>query len=702
MRDPAPILSPMTDEPSDLLIGDPAERPTTRPGSPGPEPVDPVVPGGPLPRPPGEEEPPPVVDPPYDGLLPEIEAIRFFDGNDQDAPHTRADVMENAYAVLEGPYPDNPARWVWAIDTGGGDDVIEIRSGSKGIVRSGPGHDVYLIREEGAASVWLADFDPERDRILVADDPDAVAVRWTFTPLDERIKIDWSPTDIADQYVLTMDLTLADLEARGGLVYARPEDLGLPEVPAGLVDIGDALATATVPRPRRFDEAPGDTDDVVLAGESLDLGLRADIAFVTGRNGGGIGTGGTAGAPPTSVIAPDGTRISIPGTPGQPDGEADVVVILPEASGSWFVNLADPADRLVFAGFPELATLTDLQLVAFEDEGRFTDHVAYRIGEDLTVSTPARADRIALLPAFDLEGGGGGGGAREGTRRDDTIEGGARDDVIDGKRGDDVIRGRGGDDALSGGPGRDRLFGQGGSDTLAGGGGNDRLKGGGGDDGLAGGDGDDRLEGNRGDDVLEGGAGRDLHVGGPGQDTVSYASASGGVVVDLAGRGRRGDAAGDRYRGVEDVVGSDGRDRIEGDEGANRLSGGRGNDRIDGGHGSDVIDGGPGRDVLFGGPGGDTFLFEEAGDLSGRPRRTDTIGEFDGRDAIDLSGIDADTTTTRDDPFDWRGLAPFSGTAGEMRWDARTQRVEMDRDGDGRADLFLLVEVPRGIPDLIL
>ena len=63
-------------------------------------------------------------------------------------------------------------------------------------------------------------------------------------------------------------------------------------------------------------------------------------------------------------------------------------------------------------------------------------------------------------------------------------------------------------------------------------------------DELFGNGGNDALDGNAGNDTLDGGAGNDTLDGDAGNDTASYASATGGVTVNLStsrctGGGRR-------------------------------------------------------------------------------------------------------------------------------------------------------------------
>lgn len=155
---------------------------------------------------------------------------------------------------------------------------------------------------------------------------------------------------------------------------------------------------------------------------------------------------------------------------------------------------------------------------------------------------------------------------------------------------------------VTSGSGDDTLLGNSLGNSFDGGAGNDTLRGGFGDDMLAGGDGDDQLWGDEGDDLLEGGEGNDRIDGGAGTDTASFASASSGVTVSLAGLTsfEEQDTAGagiDRLIAIENLLGS------------------THNDNLTGGDGANLIDGGAGADTMTGGLGDDTYVVDDAGDV---------------------------------------------------------------------------------------
>ena len=126
------------------------------------------------------------------------------------------------------------------------------------------------------------------------------------------------------------------------------------------------------------------------------------------------------------------------------------------------------------------------------------------------------------------------------------------------------------------------------------------------DNALAGADHADLLKGFGGNDTLDGGGSGDSLYGGAGSDVASYASASAGVLADLAHPANNtGDALGDSYKSIENLQGSAHADELRGTGGANRIDGGGGNDTLSGRGGDDTLEGEAGRDHLNGGSGSD-------------------------------------------------------------------------------------------------
>lgn len=231
-------------------------------------------------------------------------------------------------------------------------------------------------------------------------------------------------------------------------------------------------------------------------------------------------------------------------------------------------------------------------------------------------------------------------------------------------------------------------------------------------DRLVGDNGRDALYGLGGNDTLIGGRGGDLISGGTGSDTASYVNADTAVAVNLASaRTNKGDAAGDTYDSIENLTGSNYNDRLYGDSGKNFLkgldgndvlSGGAGNDslygqdgndKLLGGTGDDRLFGGSGADDVYGGTGKDIFFFQSSADSTVSVAGRDTIFDFQGAagDKIHLVGIDADTTRSGNQVFDFIGTALFSGEAGELRYKkmASDTYIYGDLDGDRRADFSI-------------
>ena len=89
--------------------------------------------------------------------------------------------------------------------------------------------------------------------------------------------------------------------------------------------------------------------------------------------------------------------------------------------------------------------------------------------------------------------------------------------------------------------------------------------------------------------------------------------------------------------------------------------------------------------MLSGGRGSDRFDFDSVADS--RPGATrDTIINFHhGQgDRIDLSGIDANNTLTKNQAFNFIGASTFHDVAGELRFS--NGLLQGDIDGDGAAD----------------
>jgi Ca2+-binding RTX toxin-like protein len=261
-------------------------------------------------------------------------------------------------------------------------------------------------------------------------------------------------------------------------------------------------------------------------------------------------------------------------------------------------------------------------------------------------------------------------------RNDDAVAGGttptAGDDILTGTDGADRIDALAGDDVLDGRAGADTLYGGAGNDTLMGGAGVDRL------------------EGGVGDDTYYVDSTSDLVVekGSAGTDTV-ISSAAGKFTLKT---------------NIENLVltgtadnsgtGNSGDNTITGNAGSNTLSGDDGNDSIFGWGGDDLIEGGAGWDTLSGGAGDDRFIFRAVGDVGGGSSglSSDIVMDWAVGDKIDLSRIDAISSTSTNDKFTFVESGTFTG-GGQLRYGqdavAGETYVEGDINGDGAADFSL-------------
>ncbi|UEM25321.1 M10 family metallopeptidase C-terminal domain-containing protein (plasmid) [Skermanella mucosa] len=291
----------------------------------------------------------------------------------------------------------------------------------------------------------------------------------------------------------------------------------------------------------------------------------------------------------------------------------------------------------------------------------------------------------------------------------------------------------------SGGSGNDRLngiddvIGSTYSDRLTGNGSANTLVGNGGDDILAGAAGADYLSGGAGDDTLDGGTGADRMLGGSGDDTFTVDNA-GDRVEERDGDGTdtvlssitwtlkpfvenltitatagatgwgngaanvmRGGAGPDKLHGMggnDELSGGTGNDHLYGGNGDDGLDGGAGTDILKGGAGDDDLTGGAGMDRLYGGAGADRFIYRSADDSEPGWGERDGIQDFNrGLDRIDLTRIDADTTSGGNQPFAYIGGASFDGDAGQLRSSkfGGFQLVQADMTGDGEPDFEIQI-----------
>lgn len=142
------------------------------------------------------------------------------------------------------------------------------------------------------------------------------------------------------------------------------------------------------------------------------------------------------------------------------------------------------------------------------------------------------------------------------------------------------------------------------------------------------------------------------------------------------------------------LIGNTGNNRLDGKAGADTLSGREGIDTLIGGDGNDTLIGGAGADKLYGGTGADTFVFRVRTESSLSTR--DMIYDFSrvGGDRIDLSTIDARSTTVGNQAFTFIGTAEFDSKAGELRYlkkDGNTY-IHGDVNGDSTIDFSIRLD----------
>lgn len=137
------------------------------------------------------------------------------------------------------------------------------------------------------------------------------------------------------------------------------------------------------------------------------------------------------------------------------------------------------------------------------------------------------------------------------------------------------------------------------------------------------------------------------------------------------------------------------------------LRGGAGNDVLAGGAGNDSLYGGLGTDQMNGGAGVDTFVYRSSAESGIGAAVRDRISGFTtGTDKIDLSQIDANRNTDGNDAFTSLTMASVftTGTAGALIYDANTQVLRGDTNGDSIADfeIMLLITPNIVITDIVL
>lgn len=115
---------------------------------------------------------------------------------------------------------------------------------------------------------------------------------------------------------------------------------------------------------------------------------------------------------------------------------------------------------------------------------------------------------------------------------------------------------------------------------------------------------------------------------------------------------------------------------------ANKLVGKALGEILEGLGGNDTLIGGLGQDTLAGGAGNDVFQFRKL--LDSLPSARDVIADFAAGDRIDLSALDANSKTRKNDAFKFLGAAEFTKSPGQVRMADGV--LEADTNGDGLPD----------------
>ncbi len=271
------------------------------------------------------------------------------------------------------------------------------------------------------------------------------------------------------------------------------------------------------------------------------------------------------------------------------------------------------------------------------------------------------------------------------------------------------------------------LTGTGAANTLTGGDLADSLDGAAGNDTLDGGAGNDTLIGGTGVDSLTGGTGKDTYVvgltaAGALEDTVTETSAVASEIDTLKLTGASTNAApvvialnlglaqveninaSETGSSKLNLSGNASANNLIGNAAANTLNGIGGNDTLDGQAGADRLIGGGGRDILTGGLGNDVFDFNAVGESGLTNTTWDVIKDFStGHDRIDLSTIDADSSTVADDPFTAIiGSAVAFSAAGQLKMDGGVLYGNTDADPDAEFAIELTGITSVTLTDFVL
>jgi Ca2+-binding RTX toxin-like protein len=172
------------------------------------------------------------------------------------------------------------------------------------------------------------------------------------------------------------------------------------------------------------------------------------------------------------------------------------------------------------------------------------------------------------------------------------------------------------------------------------------------------------LNGGSGNDSLNGGAGIDTLIGGVGDNI--YFTDGGDRIIEGLNEGT--DTV---YSSVSLMLRENIENLILTGSAAIHSAGNALDNVITGNNAANTLNGGAGIDTLIGGAGKDTFVFSSITDSDTKEALSDVITDFvRGHDKINLSAIDAFSSSGFNDTFIWKGITGFnSKTKGEVRYE---------------------------------
>ena len=383
--------------------------------------------------------------------------------------------------VIVGSFADtvtNRGTIAGSIATAGGNDILNLHTGSSisGVIDAGADADIINLLGSGEGS--LADFANVETINLVSGDwtlGDEGVNTLAFQAGAQTLRL--SAAVLADNtFTGTLDNFVAgDTIDLQGIGLATSATLGAGNL---LTIAGGASGPITLQLDASEDytgfvfrlKSDGEGGTTITLGKNVNGGNGNDS--LTGTEGDDIVNGGNGNDSLTGLAGDD---------------------VLNGGNGNDTINAGDGNDSL--------------------DGGNGNDVMDAGTGDDVLNGGNGN-DTINAGDGNDSLAGGNG---------NDVMDAGAGNDSLDGGNGNDVMTAGAGNDSLNGGNGDDVMDGGADNDSLSGGNGNDTMNGGAGNDSLSGGNGNDILTGGAGDDVMAGGNGNDLFVfeSGFGKDTIN-------------------------------------------------------------------------------------------------------------------------------------------------------------------------------------